>query len=114
MKHTDFITVTKDELLSLNYDRNAEILRVLGHPIRIKILVGLTYGGCNVKNMVECLDLPQATISQHLAILRNLGIIKGDREGNQVIYQIKDDYIFNIINETIEDARQLEKERKKA
>lgn len=99
------ISVTKDELVSLNYDRNAEILRVLGHPVRIKILVGLTFGGCNVKHMVECLDLPQATISQHLAILRNLGIIKGERDGNQVIYQIKDEYINNIIKYTIEDAR---------
>ncbi|MEA3544441.1 MAG: ArsR family transcriptional regulator, partial [Thermodesulfobacteriota bacterium] len=44
-----------------DYDRESEILKVLGHPIRLKIVAGLMSESCNVKKIWECLSLPQAT-----------------------------------------------------
>lgn len=71
-----------------NYDREAEILKVLGHPVRLKIIAGLISESCNVKKIWECLGLPQATVSQHLALLKNKGIIEGQRNGVEVFYSV--------------------------
>ncbi|MBE0595827.1 MAG: winged helix-turn-helix transcriptional regulator [Desulfuromonadales bacterium] len=71
-----------------NYDREAEILKVLGHSVRLKIVAGLMSESCNVKKIWECLGLPQATVSQHLALLKNKGIIEGRRDGVEVFYHV--------------------------
>jgi ArsR family transcriptional regulator len=71
-----------------SFDREAEILKVLGHPVRLKIVAGLMSQSCNVKKIWECLGLPQATVSQHLALLKNKGIIDGRRDGVEVYYQV--------------------------
>jgi DNA-binding transcriptional ArsR family regulator len=73
---------------SINFDREAEILKVLGHPVRLKIIAGLMSQSCNVKKIWECLELPQATVSQHLALLKNKGIIEGKRDGVEVFYHV--------------------------
>jgi DNA-binding transcriptional ArsR family regulator len=70
------------------FNVEAEILKVLGHPIRIKIVAGLCAHECNVKHIWECLGLPQATVSQHLALLKHKGIIEGKREGVEVHYSV--------------------------
>lgn len=71
-----------------NFDTEADILKVLGHPVRIKIVAGLCSKECNVKRIWECLGLPQATVSQHLALLKNKGIIEGKREGVEIYYTV--------------------------
>jgi DNA-binding transcriptional ArsR family regulator len=74
--------------INRQYSAEAEILKVLGHPIRLKIVAGLCTQECNVKHIWECLGLPQATVSQHLALLKNKGIIAGKREGVEVHYSV--------------------------
>lgn len=73
---------------SRKFNSEAEILKVLGHPIRLKIVAGLCTNECNVKHIWECLNLPQATVSQHLALLKNKGIIEGKRDGVEVHYSV--------------------------
>ena len=70
------------------FTTEAEILKVLGHPIRLKIVAGLCTRECSVKHIWECLGLPQATVSQHLALLKHKGIIEGKREGVEVHYSV--------------------------
>lgn len=74
--------------INREYGPEAEIFKVLGHPIRLKIVAGLCSRECNVKHIWECLGLPQATVSQHLALLKNKGIIEGRREGVEVRYSV--------------------------
>jgi ArsR family transcriptional regulator len=73
---------------SRQFTTEAEILKVLGHPIRLKIVAGLCNKECNVKHIWECLELPQATVSQHLALLKHKGIIEGKRDGVEVHYSV--------------------------
>ncbi len=87
-----------------SYDREAEILKVLGHPVRLKIVAGLTTETCNVKKIWECLGLPQATVSQHLALLKNKGIIEGRREGVEVFYRVISDEARQIVNALFEHS----------
>jgi DNA-binding transcriptional ArsR family regulator len=82
---------------SQNFEREADILKVLGHPVRLKIVAGLLSEACNVKKIWECLGLPQATVSQHLALLKNKGIIEGRRNGVEVYYSVVSDQARQII-----------------
>lgn len=84
------------------FDREAEILKVLGHPVRLKIVAGLMSQSCNVKKIWECLNLPQATVSQHLALLKNKNIIEGRRDGVEVFYQVVSDEARRIVNVLLE------------
>lgn len=83
---------------TLSFDREAEILKVLGHPVRLKIVAGLLSQTCNVKKIWECLGLPQATVSQHLALLKNKNIIEGRREGVEVFYHVVSDEARSIVS----------------
>lgn len=80
-----------------SFDREAEILKVLGHAVRLKIVAGLLSQSCNVKKIWECLGLPQATVSQHLALLKNKGIIEGRRDGVEVFYHVVSEEARSIV-----------------
>lgn len=79
------------------YEDKAEILKVIAHPVRLCIIKGLMDQECNVSTMQECLGLPQSTISQHLSILRNRGIIKGNRKGLEVKYTVVNEMVKKIL-----------------
>ncbi len=81
----------------IDCEQYAQKLKVLGHPIRLKIVTGLYDGSCNVKNMWECLGLPQATVSQHLHVLKSQGIIKGTRNANEIHYALADEFIEKLV-----------------
>lgn len=75
----------------------AEILKALGHPARLCIVCRLLSKKYNVSDMQSCLDLPQSTVSQHLAVLKSKGIIEGQRKGVEVIYSIANEDVIKII-----------------
>jgi ArsR family transcriptional regulator len=71
------------------YQAEAELLKVLAHPVRLCIIAGLLHGGsCNVSHMQECLRVPQSTLSQHLQKLRMAGIVAGERNGTEICYHV--------------------------
>lgn len=89
-----FMDIKKKE-----FSREAEIFKALGHPIRLKIVYGLLrVGGCNVKNMQECLGLHQATVSQHLIHLKSRGIITSERQGLEMVYRVNNNWAKCIID----------------
>lgn len=79
------------------YELSSIICKALGHPLRLKIVEGLIKNGCNVMHIVECLKIPQATVSMHLAVLRTSGIIEGERKGTQVCYKVVNDEAKKIV-----------------
>ncbi len=80
-----------------SYVKWAEILKTMGHPIRIKIIEALLDNDKCVSNIWGSLDLPQATVSQHLSLLRLKGIVQQERCGAKVKYSISDRNIEQII-----------------
>ncbi|MBI5249199.1 MAG: helix-turn-helix transcriptional regulator [Desulfomonile tiedjei] len=83
----------------MEFSKEAEIFKALGHPIRLKIVYGLLkVGGCNVKNMQECLGLHQATVSQHLIHLKSRGIITSTRQGLEMIYKVTNPWAKCVID----------------
>ncbi|HCL90982.1 MAG TPA: transcriptional regulator [Candidatus Atribacteria bacterium] len=77
--------------------QKSELLKALAHPIRLCIVKGLIEKESNVTSIQECLDLPQSTISQHLFKLKAVGIIKGEREGLKISYQVINEDVRRII-----------------
>jgi ArsR family transcriptional regulator len=71
-----------------SYDTSAHMLKILGHPLRLKIVAGLVEQPRCVKDIWGCLGLPQAVISQHLAMLKASGIIEGRRQGVEMHYTV--------------------------
>lgn len=72
-----------------NQNRIAEIAKALGHPARIAILEYLAAKNtCICTDLVNELPLAQATISQHLQALKNVGLIQGNISGNSLCYCI--------------------------
>lgn len=68
--------------------RKSEILKALGHPVRYCIVEGLLSGERNVAYIMNCLSLPQPTVSRHLQILKSAGILEVQRVGNEMHYSV--------------------------
>ena len=77
----------------------AELLKTLGHPIRLRIIEVLINNKSCVKNIWEALGLPQATVSQHLVSLKNKGVVSCKRDGVMMCYQLSDKRIEKIFND---------------
>ena len=80
-----------------DYEHIGEALKVIGHPVRLKILSGILKDECNVAQIQNKLGLPQSTISQHLSMLRNRGILKARREGTKRCYKVIDEMVIKIL-----------------
>lgn len=83
--------------MDLDHTVQAEYLKAMAHPTRIRILELLEQEGRCVTNIGEKLDLKQSNISQHLGILRSRGILSLRREGGHSIYCIKDAKALKIL-----------------
>lgn len=81
--------ITKSDLFSEEQNELAQLAKVLGHPARIAILQFLLKSKtCVNGTLVQELGLAQATISQHLRELKEIGLIQGTIEGVSVSYCI--------------------------
>ena len=87
-----------------NYENRAQILKALAHPTRLHILDLIRVRGQRpcVKMLEEVLGVAQPNVSQHLSLLRNIGIVTAERDGNQVCYRINNDVVLKILD-AIED-----------
>ena len=83
----------------INYDQDSEVLKALGHYARLKIVSGLMKGNeCSVNNIVEKLNLPQSTVSQHLKVLKTNNIITSRKEGVKTCYRVIDERVKRIVS----------------
>jgi ArsR family transcriptional regulator len=79
-------------------ERAARVIRVLGHPLRLRILELLEIGERNVADLQDELMATQAVISQQLAILRSEGIVAPRRDGPRVFYRIVEPKVSHILD----------------
>lgn len=81
--------LSKTESFTAKQNRIADVAKALAHPARIAILEFLaSQNSCVCGDIVEELPLSQATVSQHLAELKRIGLIMGEIEGPRVCYCI--------------------------
>lgn len=80
------------------FSMEAEFLKALAHPTRVRILEHLRDGEKCVCEFTEDLDMEQSNTSQHLAVLRRQDIVSFRREGLKVIYRVNYPEVFAILD----------------
>lgn len=85
--------------------KKIELLKVIAHPLRIRILDELTNGVKCVSDLEEFLEISQPNVSQHLSILRTYGVIDYYMDGRLRCYFLKDPIIPDIIELLKKDYR---------
>lgn len=70
------------------YQAKAELLRTLGHPVRIRVLELLCEGPMQVRELLVAIEIEASALSQQLAVLRRYGIVTAKRDGSTVIYAL--------------------------
>ncbi|MEW1719100.1 metalloregulator ArsR/SmtB family transcription factor [Streptomyces sp. NPDC093109] len=70
------------------YQAKAEFFRMLGHPVRIRVLELLQDGPMPVRDLLAAIEIEPSSLSQQLAVLRRSGIVTATREGATVVYEL--------------------------
>jgi ArsR family transcriptional regulator len=77
------------------YKKQARILKALGHPTRLFIVDELARGERNVRELTDMIGVEMPTVSRHLSILRDAGILADDKRGLQVFYRLSVPCVLN-------------------
>ncbi|MDH5544523.1 MAG: metalloregulator ArsR/SmtB family transcription factor [Gammaproteobacteria bacterium] len=94
--------MTNDDLTPLptqdeDIERAAHSIKAMAHPLRLKILCTLGPNEVSVQDIVEMVGTSQSNISQHLAILRDKGILASRKDANRVYYRVSDNRTLRLI-----------------
>jgi DNA-binding transcriptional ArsR family regulator len=84
----------------------ARRFRVLGEPMRIRLLDRLRDGEATVGELSDALDASQQNVSKHLAVLSDVGILGRRKEGNRVYYRIVDEGVFALCEDVCGSVQQ--------
>jgi DNA-binding transcriptional ArsR family regulator len=80
-------------------DLIARRFRVIGEPMRIRLLDRLRNGEASVNELATGLDASQQNVSKHLGVLADVGILGRRKERNHVYYRIVDDSVFALCDQ---------------
>ncbi|TAE90653.1 MAG: transcriptional regulator [Verrucomicrobia bacterium] len=76
--------------------RVAEVFKALGHPARVRIVSALAEGEHCVADLTALVQLDISTVSNHLSVLRGVGIVCAERRGTQVFYTLRKPCLLNL------------------
>ena len=88
----------------ISYDKKAlsdmaAIFKALGHPARLWMVQRLAESECCVHELVESIGMDFSTVSQHLSVLKNAGILEDDKRGKHIYYRVVYPCIPWVINQ---------------
>lgn len=96
------------------YQAKAEFFRMLGHPVRIRVLELLQDGPMPVRELLAAIEVEPSSLSHQLAVLRRSGIVTGTREASTVVYALAGGDVADlmraarrILTEMLADRNQL-------
>ncbi len=95
------------------YEAKAKILKALAHPTRLFMAEKLLQRDYCVCEFVKMIDADISTISKHLSILKNAGIVKDDKRGKQVYYHLKTPCILQFTECALNIIESNQKEQSK-
>ena len=84
----------------------ARRFRVIGEPMRIRLLDRLREGEATVGELSEALDASQQNVSKHLAVLAEVGILGRRKQGNHVYYRVVDEGVFALCEDVCGSLQQ--------
>jgi DNA-binding transcriptional ArsR family regulator len=88
-----------DSLLRQELDELvASMCKALNDSKRLLLLYALRYGRYTVTELCELIEAPQSNTSQHLAVLRDRGLVEAERQGNNVVYSLRHPKVIDAID----------------
>lgn len=73
-------------------------LKILGHPLRLKLLIHMAQEHSCVSDLWQCVGEKQPVVSQHLALLKEHGVVESHPAGNRRLYSIRDPDVRRILD----------------
>jgi len=77
-----------DEKTKALFEAQAAVIKAMAHPTRLYIVDRLSKGEKSVLELTEMVDADVSTVSKHLSVLKNAGILNDDKRGTQVFYRL--------------------------
>ena len=77
------------------YEARAKIIKAMAHPTRLFIVDTLSQKSHCVAELTEQIGADMSTVSKHLAALKNVGIIEGEKRGAHIFYSLKTPCVMN-------------------
>jgi DNA-binding transcriptional ArsR family regulator len=77
---------------------HAELCSAIAEPTRLFLLYALSEQACNVTELTQKLELPQPTISRHLKVLRDAGLVRATRQGMSIQYELADQRVIEALD----------------
>ncbi len=86
-----------DDASDQQLEKGANCLKSLAHPLRLKVVAVLGAGEASVSQLLRELGTSQPNVSQHLAQMRDKGVLSARRDGNQIYYRVKNPKLFELL-----------------
>lgn len=85
----------------------AATLQALATPSRLLILARLRHSPCPVSELAKDVGMEQSAVSHQLRLLRNLGLVTGDRSGQRIVYRLHDNHVAMLLDEAVYHSEHL-------
>lgn len=97
----DRTTTTRERLDAVGIADVAATLQALATPSRLRILARLQEGPCSVGDLADAVDMETSACSHQLRLLRNLGLVNGERQGRSIIYALYDNHVAELLDQAL-------------
>ncbi|WP_156725810.1 ArsR/SmtB family transcription factor [Streptomyces apocyni] len=94
-------STTRERLDTVGADDVAATLQALATPSRLRILARLQEGPCAVSELAEAAGMEQSACSHQLRLLRNLGLVRGERQGRSIVYALYDHHVAELLDQAL-------------
>ena len=88
----------------------AESVQALATPSRLRILARLHDGPASVGELAEAVGMEGSAVSHQLRLLRHLGLVVGERDGRQVVYELYDDHVAELLEQVVSHVEHVRRE----
>jgi DNA-binding transcriptional ArsR family regulator len=85
----------------------AGVMQALAAPSRVLILAQLREGSRSVSELTSAVGMQQSAVSHQLRLLRDLGLVVGERAGRRVVYSLYDDHVALLIDQAVNHLEHL-------
>lgn len=87
---------TKKPKTPADFRQASEVFKALSNPNRLLIVDAVAEGERCVADLTALVGLDMSTVSNHLSVLRNVGILKDERRGTQIFYSLRKPCLLNV------------------
>ncbi|MFE7297105.1 ArsR/SmtB family transcription factor [Streptomyces sp. NPDC057579] len=98
---------TRERLDAVGTADVAATLQALSTPSRLRILARLQEGPCSVGDLAAAVGMEQSACSHQLRLLRNLGLVTGERNGRSIVYALYDHHVAELLDQALYHVEHL-------